>query len=314
MSSSEEDEAAWIEWFCGLEGHELFCKVEKSYIEDGFNLYGLSQHVPNINACLDVILDRCIPLDQGSHLLSSAFMLYGLIHARFIVTAAGLETMSKKYLQGEFGTCPRHLCHGQPVLPVGLKDGPSTEGAKLFCPKCRDIYSIPRPSAGEPLDGAYFGTTFPHLFLMSFSHLLPDPPRDMYHPRIFGFKINQSSGIASKSNALSKSKSSGRRKGDGKSGLRNRSSRSKSQGKRSAPSGGGDSKVQGKGKDKDKANSKSQSQPAPVQGTGPDRGIDEKGSELESTAEVKKVVVAFVAVLSVDNIAKLPLASISASS
>lgn len=36
----------------------MFCEVERSYIEDGFNLYGLRHWVPSINDSLDVILDR----------------------------------------------------------------------------------------------------------------------------------------------------------------------------------------------------------------------------------------------------------------
>jgi Casein kinase II regulatory subunit len=43
----------------------------------------------------------------------SAFMLYGLIHARFIVTTRGLDAMLKKYRLAEFGRCPRMLCRDQ---------------------------------------------------------------------------------------------------------------------------------------------------------------------------------------------------------
>lgn len=43
-------------------------------------------------------------------------------------------------------------------------------------------------------DGAAFGTTFPHLFLMTFSNLVPDPlpAESVYVPRIFGFRIHKS--------------------------------------------------------------------------------------------------------------------------
>ncbi len=57
-SSSSDGEDTWIHWFCGLDGHEMFCEVDRSYVEDGFNLFGLRHWVPNINDCLDVILDR----------------------------------------------------------------------------------------------------------------------------------------------------------------------------------------------------------------------------------------------------------------
>ena len=83
--------------FCGLKGHEMFCEVERAYIEDGFNLYGLRACVSNFSDCLDLILDR-IGLDDSddSHLTQSACTLYGLIHARYIVTAHGLDSMYNK--------------------------------------------------------------------------------------------------------------------------------------------------------------------------------------------------------------------------
>ena len=95
-SASGQDEP-WIEWFCSLKGHEMFCKVERSYIEDGFNLYGLRACVPNFSDCLDLILDRIGPDDSDdSHLTQSACTLYGLIHARYIITAHGLDAMYNK--------------------------------------------------------------------------------------------------------------------------------------------------------------------------------------------------------------------------
>lgn len=37
MSSDEsgsEEGDSWISWFCGLQGHEMLCEVDRSYIED----------------------------------------------------------------------------------------------------------------------------------------------------------------------------------------------------------------------------------------------------------------------------------------
>jgi len=68
-SSASGHDEPWIQWFCGLKGHEMFCEVERSYIEDGFNLYGLRTCVSNFSDCLDLILDRIGPDDSDdSHL------------------------------------------------------------------------------------------------------------------------------------------------------------------------------------------------------------------------------------------------------
>ena len=87
----------------------------------------------------------------------------------------------KQYAGKEFGTCPLVQCAGQPVLPVGLKDEMGADTVKIFCPKCSSVYHPPpvrsrsshHGSTGAAgVDGAAFGTTFPHLFLMTFSNLV----------------------------------------------------------------------------------------------------------------------------------------------
>lgn len=83
----------------------MFCEVERSYIEDGFNLYGLRACVSNFSDCLDLILDRIGPDDSDdSHLTQSACTLYGLIHARYIITAHGLDAMYNK-VRKALGRC-----------------------------------------------------------------------------------------------------------------------------------------------------------------------------------------------------------------
>lgn len=41
------------------------------------------------------------------------------------------------------------------------------------------------------IDGAYFGSTFPNLFLMTYGHLKPQKMSQSYVPRVFGFKIHK---------------------------------------------------------------------------------------------------------------------------
>lgn len=129
--------------------------------------------------------------------------------------------------QGDFGTCPRVYCDGQHILPIGLSDIPGEATVKTFCPRCNECY-IPKvcrpkpkakPRASAPLlpcsargqlavspsitrnpcpqqqarhqhvDGAYFGTTFPHmLFAVHPEYVAPhteavatEPPTGRHH-------------------------------------------------------------------------------------------------------------------------------------
>jgi hypothetical protein len=43
------------------------------------------------------------------------------------------------------------------------------------------------------VDGAFFGTSFPHIFLMTYENCVPTAPRSSFVPRVFGFKIHSSS-------------------------------------------------------------------------------------------------------------------------
>jgi hypothetical protein len=82
------------------------------------------------------------------------------------------------------------FCYGFPVLPVGQSDIPCTNTVKIFCSKCEDIY-FPKSSRHSSLDGAYFGTSFPHLFLQTYPELQGSEPTQRYVPRIFGFRLHR---------------------------------------------------------------------------------------------------------------------------
>ncbi|KXS16031.1 casein kinase II beta subunit [Gonapodya prolifera JEL478] len=111
---------------------------------------------------------RPTPADIGT----SAALLYRLVHARYLSTKGGLAAMAERFAQGDFGTCPRVMCRGQYVVPVGRFEQPGREGVRTWCPRCGDVY-IPRDRRIQETDGASFGPTFPHLLFLTYPELCP---------------------------------------------------------------------------------------------------------------------------------------------
>ncbi|KAI0251289.1 casein kinase II regulatory subunit-domain-containing protein [Lactifluus subvellereus] len=178
-SSTPTSSLTWISWFCSLPGHDYFCEVAEDFIEDDFNLTGLNAMVPFWKEAMEMVLD--VEPDEDSARIpdvsiveASAELLYGLVHQRYVLTRAGLHAMAEKYEAGVFGSCPRVFCMGCNVVPCGRSDLPGLDTVKLFCPNCNDIY-VPASSRFQGVDGAFFGTTFAHLFFQTYRELMPAP-------------------------------------------------------------------------------------------------------------------------------------------
>ena len=60
---------------------------------------------------------------------------------------------------------------------------------KNFCPRCEEVY-VPKARQVN-IDGAAFGTSFPHVFLKHYPMAVILPPKIYYYePKIYGFKIS----------------------------------------------------------------------------------------------------------------------------
>ncbi|KAH3666600.1 hypothetical protein WICMUC_005584 [Wickerhamomyces mucosus] len=197
--SGSEFSEYWVDWFLGTKGNEYFCEIDQEYITDKFNLTGLSSEVERIPQSVDLITDNLkiedISNDLRDHLEYNARILYGLVHQRYIITSRGLVKMQEKYKKADFGYCSRVFCQLQHLLPIGLSDHLGVSSVKLYCPKCEDIYN-PKSSRHSVIDGAYFGTSFPGIFLQSYPGSVPIHPTQRYIPKVFGFNLYEHGKIA----------------------------------------------------------------------------------------------------------------------
>lgn len=83
-------------------------------------IFPIANFKPILNATWPFAEDELDNNPNESDLVEQAAeMLYGLIHARYILTNRGIAQMIEKYQSGEFGQCSRVYCEGQFMLPIG---------------------------------------------------------------------------------------------------------------------------------------------------------------------------------------------------
>lgn len=99
-----------------------------------------------------------------------------------------------KYKKGEFGKCPRVMCDGQHLLPMGQNDNPNLSAVKLYCAKCEDLYN-PKSSRHAAIDGAYFGTSFHNILFQVYPAIVPQRTQRRYEPRIYGFRVHAAAAL-----------------------------------------------------------------------------------------------------------------------
>eukprot|EP00658_Telonema_sp_P-2_P078178 TRINITY_DN725_c0_g1_i8.p1 TRINITY_DN725_c0_g1~~TRINITY_DN725_c0_g1_i8.p1 ORF type:complete len:235 (-),score=68.28 TRINITY_DN725_c0_g1_i8:270-932(-) len=188
-------------------GNHLLIRVDEDYIEDSFNLYGLNKVIPNFRDTLRLLLttaedaEICLEEDWIGPGYQSLLDLYGLIHARYILTTPGMNKIRRKLVNGVFGTSPNHP--DEKVLPIGLGDCLNAGPPMGYNIARGEV--VPMMCWGDKLDGAYFGTTAAHLFMMlnpalhgpqgwPLKGVLHGQEQTEYQPRIFGFKVRRLDG------------------------------------------------------------------------------------------------------------------------
>ena len=185
------EEGGWIHWFCKLEGNEFFVEIDEDFIRNKINLIGIK-----CKAYLPKLLSPNPPTENSvnddlEEELEGIKEVYGLIHKRFITTSKGLALMREKYLNGVFGRCPRVVCDKQVLIPMGLSEDLRYSKVKVYCPICCQVYKPSRHKGrSSALDGAFFGTSFAHIFFMNYPDLKPKIKKQKeYIPKIYGFRL-----------------------------------------------------------------------------------------------------------------------------
>lgn len=183
----------WIDRFIRKSSSKLFVRIDQEFISTTFNVYGIKNRIHEFHYAYEMLRKGYITsVDaeeyDAEEIDEDTEKLYGFLHLRYLLTKPGMQLMFEKFNQDTFPTCPRVHCKGTHCLPYGLTEEPGQHTVRMFCPSCCDIYNVTDPDL-KKVDGAYFGSSWIHMFLMKYPQVIPrDPPR-VYVPKIYGFRI-----------------------------------------------------------------------------------------------------------------------------
>lgn len=196
----------WVRRLLSTPGHQHLFQLPPSFTEDPVTanavLEDIRQVVDSNDPHTSAVVENAVLLIYGkvknaradtesevSEIETMARKIYGLYHARYCTTNEGLRAIKAMFDKSAYGVCQRVNCDRFPLLPVGLDDDPGLSTMKCFCGKCRDLYESQLHDQRQ-LDGSYFGTSLPHIFLQRYVRLAPSRSTASYTPRIFGIEIS----------------------------------------------------------------------------------------------------------------------------
>ena len=166
---------------------QLLVTVPDSFAIECLNNKELMDRVQDPEEAISVLKGENKKFDEK--IVQKMFELYALIHSEYLKTDEGLVKIHQKYLNKEFGTCPRSLCHKCQCLPYGVRSKIGELPIKWYCPNCSDLYSLKDTEIGCDLDGAFFGPSYVINLLGKYPNIIPKELPEVYEPRIFGFRM-----------------------------------------------------------------------------------------------------------------------------
>lgn len=183
---------SWVENFCSTPRGKYMLQIDQNFLQDQFNNYGLIKIISQFKEAYRLI--KCDNLNEyvqdnpvTREIEESAILLYGLLHARYLLTESALKAMRAKYNNGDYECCPRTSCQGTRCLPYGFHDEPNQGFLRIFCPRCKEVY-LPENDELTKIDGAFFGHSYLLSLLSKFPDLVKEPVKTEL--RLFGFKID----------------------------------------------------------------------------------------------------------------------------
>lgn len=184
----------WKEDFLKRPENAWFCAIPDEYITEHFNLYGIEDEdeykFSYFEQDLRVITNSKslakLPESIRESVKRELPILYGKIHARFILSPEGIKQVKAKYKNHEYGLCPRVGCQNEPLLPIGITCKLKKSRVKGYCPRCRRVY-IPNPVV--TIDGGFFGPSCPHIIVDELKIRDRYKEFEPYERQAFGFRV-----------------------------------------------------------------------------------------------------------------------------
>lgn len=211
----------WVINFLQARPKDALLAVPRDFLGDGFNLVHLPPIVERLGgshdstsfslykAALRLILsnDESMLQNTPPSVQRAAESLYTLVHARYITSPRGLDTVRRLLTQNKdvFGKCPQPSCRGMPLLPHGETSDyghrhnqnqheHASTNAQRYCCCCGNVWE----HWDSKVDGSAWGPSFCHLYLLTYGKeafrgrlahsALPDNPSTV--PTIFGFQVH----------------------------------------------------------------------------------------------------------------------------
>ena len=185
----------WQTSIYGGPGGTIFDYVESDFIKKQLQNEFLQKEFPNLEVIVNRILGpKLEDTDDDVELETQSRIVFRYIHSLFLLTEEGQKQMIEKFDAKILPKCPRLFCRGVCCFPVGIKTD-SGIIAKMICPICREIYSLPPPFSTLQSGDAFAEDWINSFFNKYKDHLPPQEPEEPYEARIFGFKVRHTSDL-----------------------------------------------------------------------------------------------------------------------